>query len=117
VASRGKRLQDVLAGAVAARIPVYLVRTSSGKRLGDVVPDAIWKPAVEATGGRFYAAAQEADILRAIRDIDARSNGTIDVNVYATREPRFVGFALLAAALWAAALILKTTIPFFTRFP
>jgi hypothetical protein len=42
VASRGKRLAEVLAGAITAKIPVYLVRTSSGKRLGDAIPDAIW---------------------------------------------------------------------------
>lgn len=117
VASRGKPLADVLAGAVKAKIPVYLVRTSSGKRLGDAVPDAIWKPAVESTGGRFYAAAQEADIVRAIRDIDARSTGTIDVDVYTTREPRFAPFALISAALWISALGLKATAPFFTQFP
>ena len=117
VASRDKQLAEVLAGAIREKIPVYLVRTSSGKRLGDAVPDAIWKPAVESTGGRFYAAAQEADIVRAIRDIDARSTGTIEVNVYTTREPSFAPFALIAAALWIGALGLKATAPFFTQFP
>ena len=117
VASRGKQLAEMLAGAIKAKIPVYLVRTSSGKRLGDAVPDAIWKPAVEATGGRFYAAAREADVVKAIRDIDTRSRGTIDVNVYTTREPRFAPFALIAAALWIGALSLKATAPFFTQFP
>jgi hypothetical protein len=117
VASRGKPLAEVLAGAVTARIPVYLVRTSSGKGVGDVVPDTIWKPAVEATGGRFYAAAREADIVRAIRDIDARSRGMIDVNVYTTREPRFAPFAFIAVMLWIGAIGLKATSPFFTQFP
>jgi hypothetical protein len=117
VAARGKPLADVLAGAVSAKIPVYLVRTSSGKRAGDLLPDAIWKPAVEATGGRFYAAARETDIVRAIRDIDARSGGTIDINVYTTREPRFAPFALIAVMLWIGAIGLKATAPFFTQFP
>lgn len=117
VAAGGKPLGDVLAGAVEANIPVYLVRTSSGKRAGEVVPDAIWKPAVEATGGRFYAAALETDIVRAIRDIDARSRGTIAVNAYTTREPRFTPFALVAVMLWIGALGLKATAPFFTQFP
>lgn len=112
-----KSLSAVLAGAAAARIPVYLVRTNSGKRLGDVVPDAIWKPAVEATGGRFYAAATEADVLRAIRDIDQRSEGTIEAKVYTTREPRFTPFAIIAVLLWASALALKATMPSFNKFP
>ena len=63
--------------------------------------------AVEATGGRFYAAATEADVLRAIRDIDTRSTGMIDVKVYATREPRFAPFAFAAVLLWASAIALK----------
>jgi hypothetical protein len=117
VASRGKPLAEVLAAAVKARIPVYLVRTSSGKQVGEVVPDAIWKPAVEATGGRFYAAAREADIIRAVRDIDARATGTIEVNVYTTREPRFAPFTLVAAMLWIVAVGLKATASFFTQFP
>jgi hypothetical protein len=117
VASRGKSLADVLASARAARIPVYLVRTSHGKRLGDLVPDAIWKPAVEATGGRFYAAAAEADVVRAIADIDQRSRGTIDVKVYSAREPKFAPFALVAASLWIVALALQVAMPFFTKFP
>jgi len=117
VASRGKPLADVLDAAVKARIPVYLVRTSSGHHLGDIVPDAVWKPAVEATGGRFYAAAAEADVIKAIRDIDARSRGQIDVNVYTTREPRFAPFALIAVMLWSGALALQATAPFFTQFP
>jgi hypothetical protein len=117
VTAREKTLADVLAGAVAARIPVYLVRTSSGKQLGEVVPDAIWKPAVEATGGRFYAAAKEADVLRAIRDIDQRSAGTIELKRYATREPHFTPFAAAAMLLWTVAIVLKATMPIFSKFP
>jgi hypothetical protein len=117
VASRGRSLDQVLAGASRARIPVYLVRTSSGKRLGDVVPDAIWRPAVEATGGRFYAAATEEDVVRAIRDIDVRSQGTIDVKVYTMREPRFAIFALIAVMCWTIALALNVILPFFSKFP
>jgi hypothetical protein len=117
VTSRGKSLAQVLASASGAHIPVYLVRTSSGKQLGDIVPDAIWRPAVEATGGRFYAAATEADVLRAIRDIDVRSQGTIDVKVYTMREPRFAIFALIAVMFWVIALALNVMMPFFSKFP
>ena len=117
VATRGKSLDDVLAAAVDAKIPVYLIRTSRGKTTGDVVPDKIWQPAVEKTGGRFYAAAVEDDVIRAIQDIDQRSAGTIAVKTYSTRQPRFTPFALGAAALWTAALLLKLTVPAFTKFP
>jgi hypothetical protein len=117
VSARGKPLADVLAAARTARIPVYLVRTSSGKQLGDAVPDALWKPAVEATGGRFYAAARESDVLRAISDIDRRSEGTIETQRYTLRDPRFAPLALLAALLWGAALVLQLFTPWFTKFP
>ena len=54
--------------AIAAKIPVYMVRVNHDKGLGGIIPDAIWKDAIEKTGGKFYAAATEATILQAIRD-------------------------------------------------
>lgn len=117
VATRGKSLDDVLAAAVKAKIPVYLIRTSRGKGLGEVIPDNIWKPAVEKTGGRFYAASIEDDVIRAIRDIDQQSAGTIELTWSSTRQPRFAPFALAAVALWTLALGLKLTVPAFTKFP
>src|SRR5216117_3747959 len=67
----GKRWieNEILAGAVQTKIPVYFIRTSYNKALGGVLPDDIWKPAVEATGGRFYAAGYESMILTAIKEI------------------------------------------------
>ena len=63
VVAKGKTLAQILASAVEARIPVYLIRTSRGKAEGEIVPDAIWRPAVEATGGRFWTA-ESLDRLR-----------------------------------------------------
>jgi hypothetical protein len=110
-------VSQILAAAIATKIPVYLVRTSRGKLLGEIVPDSIWKPAVESTGGRFYAAANESDVLQAIKDIDKRSPGTIQVKHYSTNQPRFAPFALGAAVLWAAALLLQLTVPYLRTFP
>jgi hypothetical protein len=110
-------VSEILQEAIATRIPVYLIRTSRGKNLGDIVPDSIWKPAVESTGGRFYAAASEPDVLRAIADIDRRSPGTIQLKRYSTNQPRFRPFALGAAACWAVALALTLTVPYFRTFP
>jgi hypothetical protein len=106
-----------MAQAIATKIPVYLIRTSRGKMLGEVVPDSIWKPAVESTGGRFYAAANESDVLKAIQDIDKRSPGSIRVKRYSTNQARFAPFALGAAAAWALALVLQLTLPFMRTFP
>jgi hypothetical protein len=117
VTAKGKPLDAVLAAAVEAKIPVYLIRTSRGKELGDIIPDAIWKPAIEATGGRFYAAATEEDVLGAIREIDRRSAGTIEIKRYAVQQPRFAPFATIAGALWTIGLLLKVTVPHFSKFP
>ena len=86
---RARRCDEILGQARRANIPVYLIRTSYNKGLGAVVPDDIWKPAVEATGGRFYAAADEAAVLPPSREIDRLSAGAVAIKQYSTQQPRF----------------------------
>ena len=106
-----------LASAVAAKVPVYFIRTNWDKSLGENIPDVNWKIAVEATGGRFYAASDEETILRAIREIDQISTGRIEMRQYSTEIPRFSPFGLFAVALWTCALLTKVSAPFFNKFP
>jgi Ca-activated chloride channel family protein len=113
----GTPIEEILASATRAKIPVYLIRIGYNKALGDIVPDQIWRPAVEATGGRFYAASDESAIFRAIDEIDRRSAGTVSIKQYSTEEPLFSPFALVAVMLWTAALALKLTVPYFQKFP
>jgi hypothetical protein len=117
VISEGKTVSEVISEAIKAKIPVYFIRINHDKALGQNIPDNIWKPAVEQTGGRFYAAANEETILQAIRDIDRVNVGRIDVKQYVTQRPRFGIFALAAAACWSIALALKLTVPYFRTFP
>jgi hypothetical protein len=117
VTLHGRHVSDIVSGAVAHRIPVYLIRTNRDRRLGDLVPDNIWKPAVEATGGRFYAAANESDVRRAIAEIDKRSVGSIQMKQYSTNQRRFAPYALAAAALWSIGLALKLAVPHFRTLP
>ena len=117
VLTQGKSVQDVGNDAIAAKIPVYMVRVNHDKGLGSIIPDNVWKAAVEKTGGRFYAAANESTILQAIRDVDRASTGRIDVKQYVTQKPRFAPFALAAAACWALAILLMLTVPYFRTFP
>lgn len=117
VTLHGRHVSDILVEAVATQIPVYLIRTNRDKELGEVVPDSIWKPAVEATGGRFYPAANERDVLNAIEDIDQRSPGTVEMKLYSMNEVRFAPFALLAAALWSIGLALMLAFPQCRTFP
>jgi Ca-activated chloride channel family protein len=113
----GRTIRDVMMDATAAQIPIYFIRCGLNRKLGDVAADTLWKPAVESTGGRFYAAAGEQDVLAAISDIDRRSAGTIQVKQYATHRPEFMPFALAASLFWLFGVFAKLTVPFFNKFP
>lgn len=107
---------DVLREAAAAKIPVYFVRV--GGATDDArLSDAMWRSAVARTGGRFYSAADEATIVRAVREIDEASTGRIAMREYSTRRPVFQRFAMATGALWTLALALRFTVPWFQRFP
>jgi hypothetical protein len=94
-----------------------MIRTVNKMAFGRVEQDKIWKGVVERTGGRFYAAHDEASILTALREIDRLSPGRIDVREYSMQRPRYAGYALAAVTLWLAALMLKLTLPVFRTFP
>ena len=110
-------LDDILRSAVDAEVPVYMVRTNYDRKKGQLIPDELWIPAVEKTGGKFYAASDEASLLNAIADIDKVSTGTIEVTQYSSQQPQFAIFALIAAALWTGAAALKLAVPYFQKLP
>jgi hypothetical protein len=94
---------------------VYLVRTNYDKEKGQIIPDERWIPAVEKTGGKFYAASDEESLLKAIADIDRVATGSIRFTQYSSQQPRFSIFALGAALFWAAAALLKLSLPYFQK--
>jgi hypothetical protein len=114
---QGRPLDGIVAEARRYRIPVYMIRTAHKMQFGRVEQDKIWKPVVERTGGKFYAAYDEASILAALRDIDRLSPGRIDVREYSVQRPRYAGYALAAVAFWLVAALLKLTVPVFRTFP
>jgi len=113
----GRKLDEILASAVAHRVPLYFVRTNYEKDLGELIPDQAWKTAVERTGGRFYAVSNEASLLRAIADIDRSASGAIQVTHYSSQEPEYAAFAVSAAALWLLAAALKMSSSAFQQLP
>ncbi len=113
----GRPLDSIMQAAYDYKIPVYMLRIAANKQLGDVVPDAIWKKAIEKTGGRFFPVADEAAIFKAVHEIDQLAVGRIDVARYTVNRPQFSVFASAALALWAVALALRLTVPYFSRFP
>lgn len=117
VSAGDRSIFDVVEGARAAGIPIYFIRTNSASGSGRALPDEVWRRAVERTGGRFYPAADEATIVRAIEEIDRASTGQIVVRQYSAREPGYRAFALAAVACWSLALLLKLALPWFTKFP
>jgi hypothetical protein len=110
-------LDQVLKKAVDNKVPVYMIRTAYARGLYDVVPDQVWKKAIDATGGRFYPAASQETIMQAIKEIDAASTGRIEVREYAVKQPRYARFALTAVVLWTLALGLQMTLRVFRTFP
>jgi VWA domain-containing protein len=113
----GRRLDEIMIEARKFKVPVYMIRTAFNTKFGGVKQDELWKAAVEASGGRFYVAAEEKDILDAVRDIDRLSPGKINVREYTSQEPRFSGYALIAVMLWLTAGLLKLGVPYFRTFP
>jgi hypothetical protein len=113
----GRKLDAILASAVANRVPLYFVRTNYDKALGDLIPDKAWQTAVERTGGRFYAVSNEATLLRAIDDINRSAAGAIQVTHYSSQQPEFGAFAFAAAALFVFAATLKLAFPQFQQVP
>ena len=114
---KGRQLDDLMADARKFKIPIYMIRTASNMKLNDLPQDKLWKAAVEASGGRFYPAADEDDILLAVDEIDRLSPGRLDVREYTSQRPRFSGYALIAVALWLSAGMLKLGSPYFRTFP
>jgi Ca-activated chloride channel family protein len=117
LALKGQSMEELVATARQSSIPVYMIRTAFNRKFGDVREDPLWRSAIERTGGRFYAASDEATILRAMADIDRLSAGRIDVREYTAYEPRFSGYALLAVALWLTAAGLKVGVRGFRTYP
>jgi Ca-activated chloride channel family protein len=117
VLDQGRSVSELVQRARAAHVPIYFVRTRFDRTFGSVVSDASWRDAVEATGGKYYAASDEATILRAIQDIDRVAAGRIAVKAYVNQRPRFGSFALVAAGTWSLAALLTLTVPYFRRFP
>ena len=113
----GRSTFDVLREARRAEIPVYFIRAGRPDAPQGIVPDSVWEAAVARTGGRFYAAADEATIVRAIHEIDRQSRGRIEIRQYSTQVPRYAAFAFAAVGLWTLALALRLATPWFTTFP
>ena len=112
-----RTLDEILQGAIDAKIPVYMVRTNYERDKGMVIPDEIWIPAIEKTGGKFYAANNEDAFLAAIADLDKVAAGTIATKQYTSQRPRFAFFASAAAACWLLAAALKLALPQFQKLP
>ena len=79
VLENGKTVDDVLAEAQKAKIPVYLIKIGGNIQNKRSVADELWIGAVKKTGGEFFSGGDEATIIRAIQAID-RARGRHDRN-------------------------------------
>lgn len=117
VTEDGRSAFDVLRAAEVNRVPVYFIRIGAGADAQRAVSDDAWAQAVARTGGRFYPAADEATIVRAMNEIDRATAGRIEMKEYSTEQPQFAPFAVLAVACWSGALLLRFTTRHFRKFP
>ena len=113
----GTSLDEILQEASDNGIPVYFIRTSYDRELGDILPDMTWKMAIERTGGKFFPAANEGAILDAIEEIDRLSVGRIETTRYMTRQPQFSAFGFAAMSVWSLAVVLALATKHFRQFP
>lgn len=111
----GRSLDSIIGEAIRNKIPIYFIRTYYG--VATYTSDELWGKAVEKTGGKFYAAANEEIIFQAIADIDRASTGRIDVARYATKKPLFTPFLMTSGLLWAFAGSLFLLFKIFRVFP
>jgi hypothetical protein len=114
---KGKPIESVIDEMRKYKIPVFMIRTGFDLKEGQIPTDKLWKPLVERTGGRFYAADSEDAILRAEAEIDKLATGRIDVREYTAQRPRFDGYALVAVMLWLSAGVMKLGFRTFRTFP
>lgn len=114
---QGRPIKSIMADAREHGIPVYMIRVAFNKGLGAVLPDELWKEAVEQTGGRFYPAADESTILRAVHEIDRLAPGKVELREYRSRQLQFPGYALIAVLLWLLATAAKLGLRTFRTFP
>jgi len=114
---RGQTLDELCRKAASGRIPIYLVRTAFASPFGEVRQDAIWKAAVEKTGGRFYVAADERSLLSAIDEINRLAPDKMVLRTYASHQPQFQALLFLAVCCWLTALVFTLYVPRFRTFP
>jgi hypothetical protein len=112
-----KPLDDLVNEARTLKIPVHMIRTAYNYRFGEVQQDKIWRPVVERTGGRFYAAYDDESLSAALAEVDRLSPGRIDIREYSVQRPRFAAYALAATLLWLTAVMLKLGFGMFRTFP
>jgi len=114
---KGKNIETVVNEMRKYRIPAYMIRTGYDLKEGQIPTDKLWKPIMERTGGKFYAADSEEAILRAEQEIDKVSKGRIEVREYTAQRPRYDGYALVAVGLWLSAGLMKLGFSTFRTFP
>lgn len=118
-----RSLDEILLEARRSQIPIYFIRTDWQRPLGYLYHptaidyDAIWKGAIEKTGGKYYAGSDEASILAALKDIDSLSAGKINTTRYSAHQPRFMLFAFAAGVVWMVSVTSWIFFRFFRKFP
>ena len=118
VEHQGRQLDEILAESSKNKIPIFFIRVASNKPLGHrSTYDNVWSVAVNKTGGKLYAGANEDTIVKACEEINRIAAGRIQYAKYSARTSQFPFFALAAVLSWSLALALWLAFRFFRKFP
>jgi hypothetical protein len=117
ITEEGRTAFDVLGDATKANIPVFFIRTGIPGRGPQAISDDVWAKAVARTGGKFFNAADESAVVRAVNEIDRAAAGRVEMTRYRTERPRFAAFAMAGLMCWTLALLMRLTLPWFQTFP
>lgn len=100
-------------GVGARGLAPYPVQTPFGIQYQNIQADldeTLLKKIADETDGKYFRATDNAKLRSIYKEIDKMEKSKIDVTVFRKKKEEFLIFALIAACLLVAELILKTTV-------
>jgi len=110
--NRGREPVDVLSESRAADIRVHMIGVDLESEVKEKPGVQLLVHAVEQSGGRYFDATSERDLIAASRQIDSIEKGLLVSRVYVRDVPVYQWFAIPALVALTAALALRA-IPYF----
>jgi hypothetical protein len=105
----GKSVTEIVSGAVAAKIPVYMIRTSYNKGLGAVLPGRHLEAGGRRDRREVLSGGRRAGRPQRHQGHRFAVGRRVEIKRYSTQRPKFAPYAFMATAFWSIALVLQLT--------